>query len=137
MDARSKGLGATILQQGRPIAYALRALTKSQRNYAQIEKEALAVVFGCQKFHQYIYGRTVTVESDHKPLESIFRKPLLSAPLCLQRLLLAVHEYVLKIECKPGKLMFVADVDNISMTPKKHWYRKQRLTVLHSTNTFL
>lgn len=136
MDARSKGLGATILQQGRPIAYALRALTKSQRNYAQIEKEALAVVFGCQKFHQYVYGRTVTVESDHNPLESIFRKPLLSAPLCLQRLLLAVHEYVLKIECKPGKLMFVADVDNISMTPKKNLYRKQRLT-LHSTNTYL
>lgn len=101
VDVRSKGLRATILQQGRPIAYALRALTKSQRNYAQIEKEALAVVFGCQKFHQYIYGRTVTVESDHKPLESIFRKPLLSAPLCLQRLLLAVHKYVLKIECKP------------------------------------
>lgn len=68
------------------------------RNYVQMEKEALSVVFGCQKFHQYIFGRTVTVESDHKPLESITRKPLLSAPLCLQRLLLAVHKYVFKIE---------------------------------------
>ncbi|XP_062594195.1 uncharacterized protein K02A2.6-like [Saccostrea cucullata] len=105
----SRGLGATILQQGRPIAYASRALTASQRNYAQIEKEALAVVFGCQKFHQYIYGRSVTVESDHKPLQSIFQKPLLAAPLRLQRLLLAVQKYDLKIEYKPGKLMFVAD----------------------------
>lgn len=68
------------------------------RNNAHIEKEALTVLFGCQKFHQYTFGRTVTVESDHKPLESITRKPLLSAPLCLQRLLLAVHKYVIKIE---------------------------------------
>lgn len=88
--------------------------------------EAFAVVFGCQKFHQYIYGRTVTVESDHKPLESIFRKPLLSAPMRLQRLLLAVQKYDFKNEYKPGKLMFAADVDNISMTPRENWYRKQR-----------
>ncbi|XP_048751787.2 uncharacterized protein K02A2.6-like [Ostrea edulis] len=109
VDASSKGLGATILQQGRPIAYASRALTAAQRNYAQIEKEALAVVFGCHKFHHYIYGRQITVESDHKPLESIFRKPLLAAPMRLQRLLLAVQKYDLKIEYKPGKLMFIAD----------------------------
>lgn len=51
VDASSKGLGATILQQGRPIAYASRVLTSSKRNYAQIEKEALVVVFGCQRFH--------------------------------------------------------------------------------------
>lgn len=56
-----------------------------------------------------LYGRTVTVESDHKPLESIFRKPLLAAPMRLQRLQLAVQKYDLKIEYKPGKLMFVAD----------------------------
>ena len=109
VDASSKGLGATILQQGRPIAYASRALTAAQRNYAQIEKEALAVVFGCHKFHHYIYGRPITVESDHKPLESIFRKPLLAAPMRLQRLLLAVQKYDLKVQYKPGKLMFVAD----------------------------
>ena len=112
VDASSKGLGATILQQGRPIAYASRALTAAQRNYAQIEKEALAVVFGCHKFHHYIYGRPITVESDHKPLESIFRKPLLAAPIRLQRLLLAVQKYDLKVQYKPGKLMFVADALN-------------------------
>lgn len=97
VDASSKRLRATILQQGRPIAYASRALTSSRRNYTQIEKETLTVVFGCQKFHQYSYGRTVTVESDHKPVESIFRKPLLAAPMRLQRLLLAVQKYNLKI----------------------------------------
>lgn len=58
-----------------PIVYSSRALTRSQQNYAQIEKEALAILFGCEQFHQYIFG-SVTVESDHKPLQSITKKPL-------------------------------------------------------------
>jgi hypothetical protein len=48
--------------------------------YAQIEKEMLAVVFGLERFHQYTYGRSVNVDSDHKPLESRVKKSLLSAP---------------------------------------------------------
>lgn len=58
-----------------PIVYSSRALTRSQQNYAQIEKEALAILFGCEQFHQYIFG-SVTVESDHKSLQSITKKPL-------------------------------------------------------------
>ncbi|XP_061173501.1 uncharacterized protein LOC133182663 [Saccostrea echinata] len=57
----------------------------SQQNYAQIEKETLAITFGCTKLHQYIFGRHMVVESDHKPLQSIFRKSLHSAPPRLQR----------------------------------------------------
>jgi hypothetical protein len=52
VDASSKGLGAALVQNGQPIAYASRALTKTQQNYAQIEKETLAIAFGCTKFHQ-------------------------------------------------------------------------------------
>lgn len=74
VDASSEGLGAVILQEGHPVAYGSRALTDCQERYAQIEKEMLAVVFGCEKFHQYLYGRHVCVESDHKPLEVIFKK---------------------------------------------------------------
>ena len=103
VDASSKGLGAVILQGGQPIAYGSRALTASQQNYAQIEKEALAVVYGCHKFHHFIYGRHVVVESDHKPLQAIFSKPLLTAPMRLQRLLLAVQKYDLTVQYKPGK----------------------------------
>lgn len=52
--------------------------------YAPIEKELLAVVYGMERFHYYTYGRKVVVNSDHKPLESIVRKPLHMAPKKLQ-----------------------------------------------------
>ena len=74
-DASDKGLGAVQLQKGQPIAYASGALTNAETRYAQIEKELLAVVYGLEKFHTYTYDREVTVESDHKPLEVIFKKP--------------------------------------------------------------
>ena len=79
-DASKSGLGAVILQEGQPIAFSSRALTSNERNYAQIEKELLSIVHGCTRFNQYVYGRPVTVQTDHKPLESIFKKSLLSAP---------------------------------------------------------
>lgn len=109
VDASSTGLGAALVQEGQPIAYASRALTKSQKNYAQIEKETLAISFGCAKFHQYIYGRHVLVESDHKPLQSIFVKPLYKAPQRLQNLLLSLQKYDIEVKYKPGKTMFLAD----------------------------
>ena len=61
-----------LLQEGHPIAYASKALTSSQQNYAQIKKEMFAIVFGCTWFHEYIYGiQAIEVETDHKPLETI------------------------------------------------------------------
>ena len=79
-DASEKGLGAALLQEGQPIAFASRALTDTETRYAQIEKEMLAIVFAAEKFDQYTFGHSVTVQSDHKPLESILKKPLFSAP---------------------------------------------------------
>lgn len=55
------------------VQYASRSLTKSEQNDAEIEKELLAVTFACNKSHDYILGKTVTIESDHKPLEIILR----------------------------------------------------------------
>lgn len=109
VDASSEGIGAVILQEGTPVAYASRALTDCQRRYAQIEKELLAIVYGCEKFHQYVYGKEIVVESDHKPLESIFKKPLHQAPMRLQRMLLRLQKYSLNVMYKPGKQLHIAD----------------------------
>ena len=76
-DASQSGLGAALLQKGQPVAYASRALTPVETRYAQIEKELLAIVFACERFDTYIYSRdVVAVETDHKPVEAIFRNAL-------------------------------------------------------------
>ena len=73
-DASEVGLGATLLQNGQPIAYASRALSKTEQCYAQIEKECLAIVFACERFDHYIYVKDcITVQSDHKPLETMLK----------------------------------------------------------------
>ena len=68
------------MQQGQPVAYASRALSYSEINYAPIEKEMLAIVFGCERFNMYTHGAKVEVNSDHKPLENICKKPLFKVP---------------------------------------------------------
>lgn len=75
-DASSEGLGCVLLQEGRPISFASRTLSKSEKRYAQIEKELLAICFAFEKFHYFVYGHPVTVQSDHKPLGPIFVKDL-------------------------------------------------------------
>jgi hypothetical protein len=107
-DASQTGLRGAILQNGQP-AYTSRALTDTETRYAQIEKELLAVVFGLQKFHQYTYGRKVTVHTDHKPLESIFKKTLHTAPKRLQRMLLQLQTYDIEVIYHPGREMYLAD----------------------------
>ena len=108
-DASQSGLGALLLQDAKPVAYASRALTDAETRYAQIEKELLAVVFAFNRFHQYVYGKEIKVESDHKPLESITKKPLSAAPPRLQRMLLQLQRYNFTLLYKPGKEMILAD----------------------------
>ena len=80
-DASQSGLGAALMQNDQPVAYASRGLTPTKIHYARIEKELLAIVYACDHFDAYIYGKdAVHVETDHKPLESIMLKPLNSAP---------------------------------------------------------
>ncbi|KAL5468831.1 hypothetical protein EMCRGX_G029953 [Ephydatia muelleri] len=116
-DASQTGLGAVLLQQECPVAYISRALSDTEQRYAQIEKELLAVVFAFEKFNQYVYGRTVSVQSDHKPLESILKKPLHHAPPRLQRMLLRLQKYDFILSYKPGKEMYIADTLSRAYTP--------------------
>ena len=92
-DVSLKGLGACIIQDGQPIVFASKSLTDAETCYANIERELLAIMYSCEKFHTYLYGRTFVVETDHKPLEMISLKNLISAPLRLQRMLLRLQQY--------------------------------------------
>lgn len=75
-DISSQGLGAAILQGGKPLAYANRTLTDTETRYITNKKEVLAVVFVLEKWHQYTFGHQVPIYLYHKPLESITKKPL-------------------------------------------------------------
>lgn len=108
-DASSFAVGGVLLQDGQPIAYTSRAMTTTESRYAQIEKEMLAILHSCKKFHHYILGRSVVVHTDHKPLQSIFNKPLLAAPLRLQTMMLRLYAYDLDVQYKPGKEIPVGD----------------------------
>ena len=137
-DASSSGLGACIMQENRPIAYASRSLTETQLSYAQMEKELLAIVFGAERFSQYIYGKEVTVLTDHKPLLSCLKKPVHKSPVRIQRLLLRLQRYNLKLQYVPGKYMYIPDmlsrayVTDNKQTDSERVLEKEAEIMIHS-----
>ena len=119
VDASETGLGAALLQEGQPVAYASRALRDPETRYAQIEKELLAASYGLERFHQYTYGRKVMIQSDHKPLEIIQKKPMQSAPKRLQRMLVNMAAYDYEIYYTPGSKMYLADTLSRAYLPEE------------------
>lgn len=118
VDASQYGMGAVILQEGKPLAYSSQSFTETQAKYAQIEKEMLAIVHGCKKFHHYIFGQPeVIIETDHKPLQAIFSKPLHRCPQRLQRMRLCLQAYSLNVRYRPGKEQLLSDA--LSRFPTK------------------
>ena len=120
-----KGLGACIIQDSQPIAFASKSLIDTETCYANIERELLAIVYGCEKFHTYLYGRTFTVETDHKLLEMISMKNLIAAPARLQRMLLQLQQYDMIITYRPGKEMLLADTFSYLPSRTNTWIQLQ------------
>ena len=100
VDASLRGHGAALLQDKGPVEYASKSLTGTESRYSNIEREMLGILFGLERFHFYAYGRHVVVETDHKPLVTIFHKNLYKAPPRIARMLLRVQEYDVTIRTR-------------------------------------
>ena len=105
VDASPFGLGALLAQETgkglQPVAYASRTLSSVERRYSQTEREALAVVWGCERFHLYLYRKDFVLCSDHKPLEMIYSakgKP----PPRIERWALRLQQYSFVVKHIPG-----------------------------------
>ena len=124
-DASSSGLGASLghkMNDGsiRPIAFASRTLLPAEKNYSQIDKEALAVIFGIKRFHQYIWGRRFDIFTDHKPLLSLLGENKGIEQMCsprMQRWALILSAYTYNIQYLPGVQNSTADA--LSRLPLK------------------
>ena len=108
-DASKTGLGAVLLQEGQPVVYASRTLTDTECRYSNIKRELLGVVFGLERLHHYTFGKPITVETDHQPLTSIWKKTIVTSSPRLQRLLLRLAQYDVHIKYLRGKENVIAD----------------------------
>ena len=110
MDASKKGLRACLIQKGKVICYASRTLTKTEQNYQNLEREALGTIWGMEKFHYFLYGKEFTLETNQKPLVSIYKKHLIDISPRVQILIVRSFPYLpFKVVYKKGTHIPVAD----------------------------
>jgi hypothetical protein len=102
VDASPVCLGAILVQEGKIISYASRALSGVEKRYSQTEKEALAIVWGCEHFHLYLFGSNFTLITDHKPLEIIFNNGKSRPPARIERWRLRLQPYDFTVTYRPG-----------------------------------
>ncbi|XP_008486716.1 uncharacterized protein K02A2.6-like, partial [Diaphorina citri] len=143
-DSSQNGMGCVLLQENQPVAFASRSLTDTEKSYPQIEKELLSILFSCKRFHNYIWGSKITVQTDHLPLVSIFKKNLckIVSNRCT-KMRLAVLQYNLDVTYLPGTKMYIADLlsrnfvdttDENEMISKNHIHNLyQEPTLLNTT----
>ena len=119
MDASKKGLGAVISQDSRPVMFASRALTGAEKNYKNLERECLAMIWGMEKFHYFLYGKQFTLETDQKPLVSIYKKHMVEISPRIKRLIVRSFPYQLfDVQYRRGKEIPLADaLSRVTPTP--------------------
>ena len=105
MDASKKGLGACLIQKGKVICYASRGLTKTEQNYQNLEREALGTTWGMEKLNYFLYGKEFTLETDQKPLVSIYKKHMIDISPKVQR------PIVRSFPCLPFKVVYKKGVN--------------------------
>ncbi|XP_075743691.1 uncharacterized protein LOC142802112 [Rhipicephalus microplus] len=115
-DASPYGVGAALFHTSngmpKPIGFRSRTLTAAEKNYSQLEREALALVFGVTKFRDYLLGRQFTLVTDHQPLLSLLQSDRPTPPLAaarIQRWALYLGGYRYKLQYTPGKQLLNAD----------------------------
>ncbi|KAF6034400.1 hypothetical protein EB796_007292 [Bugula neritina] len=110
-DASSYGLGAVLLQKGRHgervVAYGHRSLSQVERRYSQTEREALALVFGCEQFMLYLLGDEFDLVTNHKPLKSILNRPD-SKPTS------RVECWALRLQCFKFEVVYKKGISNVA-----------------------
>ena len=132
-DASAYGLGAVLLQKHetawKPVAYASRSMTEAETRYAQIEKEALAITWVCERFTNYILGKQIQIETDHKPLVPLLgTKHLDVLPPRILRFRLRLMQFDYTISHVPGKLLYTADT--LSRSPQECLAQDKQLAEL-------
>ena len=100
MDASKKGFGAVILQEKKPIYFTSRSLTPVEKNYQNLEREAMAAIWGMEKFHFYLNGKEFLLQMDQKPLTLIFKKFLVDVSPRIRRIAMRSWPYM----CHKGSL---------------------------------
>ena len=109
VDASGRGRGCALIQENGPVAYASKSLTGAETRYSNIERELLGIVYSLERFHEYVYGRHVTIETDHKPLVSIAQKDVNNMPPRLARMMLRIQRYDFTLVYVTGKNVPIAD----------------------------
>ncbi|KAI5725500.1 hypothetical protein M8J77_016303 [Diaphorina citri] len=114
-DASTKGLGAVLSQiqsngEVRPVYFCSRTLAGAEQHYANIEREALAITWACTRLEEFILGKDITIETDHKPLLQLLQTTQISelTPR-IQRFRLRLMRYNYKLVYVPGKHLLCAD----------------------------